>query len=185
MKSTTLAIMALAVLLVIQPALAQGAKPPAPSKDMAQLSFFRGSWTCTGEVPASAMGPAHKSKSGVVTRDELDGAWLTVHVNEAGGPDNPHPFKGMAQMGFDAVAKNYLMLWVDNSSGWAAQTSTGWEGDRMVFTGDGSMGGKKLTARDTFTKKGAAFHHLGELQIDGKWVVVQDENCQRPAVAKN
>ena len=55
---------------------------------------------------------------------------------------------------------------------------------RMVWIGDGSMSGSKVTARDTFTKKGAEMHHLGELQMDGKWVTVQDEVCTRKGAKK-
>ncbi|MCK7493468.1 MAG: hypothetical protein MZW92_20395 [Comamonadaceae bacterium] len=54
----------------------------------------------------------------------------------------------------------------------------------MVWLGDGSMEGKKIAARDTFTSKGADLQHLGELQMDGKWVVVQDEVCKRSAGKK-
>lgn len=54
----------------------------------------------------------------------------------------------------------------------------------MVWVGDGSMADKKIVARDTFTKKGAELQHLGELQIDGKWVVVQNEVCTREAAKK-
>ena len=41
------------------------------------------------------------------------------------------------------------------------------------------MNGKTIGVRDTFTKKGADMQHLGELQMDGKWLTVQDETCKR------
>jgi hypothetical protein len=87
-------------------------------------------------------------------------------------------------MTYDTTARNYLMLWIDNTGGRASQTSSGWEGDKMVWLGDGSMDGKKIAARDTFARKGADLRHLGELQLDGKWVVVQDEVCKQPARKK-
>lgn len=87
-------------------------------------------------------------------------------------------------MGYEAGAKTFQMIFVDNTGGSATQTSPGWEGDTMVWLGDGSMGGKKISARDTFTKKGAELQHLGELQMDGKWIVVQDEVCKREASKK-
>jgi hypothetical protein len=110
--------------------------------------------------------------------------WLSGRIEEAGSKENSHPFKGMMHMGYEAGAKSFQMIFVDNTGGWAAQTASGWEGDKMVWLGDGSMGGKKITARDTFTKKGAELQHLGELQIDGKWAVVQDEVCKRPPAKK-
>jgi hypothetical protein len=54
----------------------------------------------------------------------------------------------------------------------------------MVWLGDGSMEGKKIVARDTFTRKGADLQHVGELQQDGKWGIVQDEVCKRSAPKK-
>ena len=56
--------------------------------------------------------------------------------------------------------------------------------DKMVWVGDGSMDGKKIGVRDTFTRKGADLQHLGELQLDGKWVVVQDEVCKLSTAKK-
>jgi hypothetical protein len=110
--------------------------------------------------------------------------WISGQVEEAAAKDNPHPYKGMMHMTYDAAAKNFMMLWVDNLGGWATQTSPGWVGDKMVWLGSGSMAGKKVTARDTFTKKGADLQHLGELELDGTWIVVQDEVCKRPAAKK-
>ena len=164
--------------------LAPGAQPPGPPKEMAQLKGYEGSWVCQGNVPEGPYGPAHKSTTSVKIHGDLDGMWLSGRIDEAASTGNPHPFRGMMHMTYDTTAKNFLMLWVDNTGGWATQTSSGWEGEKMVWLGDGSMGDKKIMARDTFTKKGAELQHLGELQMDGKWVVVQDEVCKRPAPKK-
>ena len=64
--------------------------------------------------------------------------------------------------------------------GWAQQTSAGWQGDALVFTGDGVMGGQKSGARDTFTKKAdGSLTHKGEMQMKGKWVVMDEETCRK------
>jgi hypothetical protein len=42
----------------------------------------------------------------------------------------------------------------------------------------------KVGSRDTFTKKGADLRHVGEVQMDGKWVTLQDELCKRSAAKK-
>jgi len=47
------------------------------------------------------------------------------------------------------------VLWIDNTGGRATQTSAGWDGDKTVWLGDGSM--------------------------DCKWDVVQDKVCKRSA----
>jgi hypothetical protein len=151
---------------------------------MTQLSAYEESWVCRGDVPEGPMGPAHKSTTAVKIHNDLDGMWLSGRIDEAASKENRHPFKGVVHMSYDAGAKNFQMIFVDNTGGWATQSSSGWEGDKMVWLGDGAMGGKKISARDTFSKKGAELQHLGEIQMDGKWVVVQDELCKHETARK-
>ena len=181
-KKMKVTLVVLAVLPAFRVGSAQDA--PKPAKELEQLKAYEGSWTCAGSVPDGPLGPAHKSNTIVKFRKDLDGAWVTGRVAEAATKENPHSYQGMGHMTYDAAAKNFVMLWVDNFGGWAMQTSAGWEGDKQVWLGDGSMMGKKVSARDTFTKKGADLQHLGELELDGKWVSVQDEVCKREAAKK-
>lgn len=181
---TKLALLAVALMPAFQMAFAQGSQPSGPPKEMAQIKSYEGAWVCHGSVPEGPLGPAHKSTTSVKIHSDLDGMWLSGRIEEAASKGNPHPFKGMMHMGYEAGAKTFQMIFVDNTGGSATQTSPGWEGDTMVWLGDGSMGGKKISARDTFTKKGAELQHLGELQMDGKWIVVQDEICKREVSKK-
>lgn len=64
------------------------------------------------------------------------------------------------------------------------QPASGWEGDRLVWLGEGTMGGKTMVARDTFTKKGAGLLHVGEMKFDDEQFVVRDEVCKRSAAGK-
>jgi hypothetical protein len=180
MKAATYA---LAILSAFPLALAQGSQPPGPPKEIEPLKTFDGSWTCAGNVPAGPLGPAHKSSSHVMIHKDLDGMWYSGRVEEAKTKENPHPFKGMVHMTYDPTEKACVVLSVDNTGGWAHQTTSGWESDRMTWLGEGSMMGKKIEVRDTFTKKGADLQHVGELRIDDKWVVIQDEVCKHTAAA--
>src|SRR5206468_3327171 len=58
-----------------------------------------------------------------------------------------------------------------------------WEGDKMVYTGEGSMMGEKMQARDTFTRSadGASFKHASEAQTNGQWTSMGEETCHRAA----
>jgi hypothetical protein len=180
-KLATLTVIALSA---VSPLFAQEPPAPKPAKEMDQLKVYDGAWTCEGSVPESPLGPARKTSTTVKFHSDLDGMWLSLRVDEAASKDNPHPYKGVGHMGYDAAAKKFLILWTDNTGGWAAQTSSGWEQDRMIWVGEGSMSGGKVSARDTFTKQGADLQHLGELQIEGKWVTVQDEVCRHAAGKK-
>jgi hypothetical protein len=153
---------------------------PKPAPEMAQLRFFEGSWTCTGAMAASPFGPAGKMTSTVRTRSDLGGFW-TSGVVKATSPGMP-PLEGMFHITWDPAAKHHLMFWVDNMGGWAQSTAPGWEGDKMVFTGDSYMGGKKFTTRDNFAKAaGGAMKHTSELQTDGKWAQTLEETCHKAA----
>lgn len=134
----------LAVLAAASAAIAQSSPPAGPSKEMAQLEVYKGSWFCHGSVPAGPYGPARKTTTSLVFRGDLDGRWLSGRIADMSAKDNPHPFKGVV----------------------------------------GAMAGKEIASRDTFTRKGAGLQHLGEMQMDGKWVVVQDEICKRSAGEK-
>jgi hypothetical protein len=183
MNGMKLVVPALATLAVFQGALAQTAPPPPPA-ELAQLKVFEGTWTCHGNVPEGPLGPARKTNTHVNAHKDLGGMWYSGRVEESASKANPHAFAGMFHMGYDTAAKSFVMVWVDNVGGWANQTASGWDGDRLVFSGPGSMMGQKIAARDTFTKKGADLAHLGELQMNDKWVVVQDETCKHAAAKK-
>ncbi len=174
----------LAMLIVAHAALAQGAQPPGPPKEMAQLEAYKGSWVCNGNVPAGPYGPARKTTTTLKFEGDLDGRWISGRIADMPSKEIPQPFKGVAHMTYDPTAKQFVMLWIDNTGGRATQTASGWDADKMVWQGEGSMDGKKMTSRDTFARKGTDLHHLGEMQAEGKWVVVQDELCKRSANKK-
>jgi hypothetical protein len=151
---------------------------PKPAPEMAQLRFFDGNWTCTGTMSPSPMGPGGKMTSTVRSHSDLGGFWQSGVVKGT-SPGMP-PFEGMFHMTWDPTAKHHLMLWVDNTGSWAQSTAPGWEGDKIVFAGDSTMGGKKFTTRDTFAKvSGGALKHSWEMQADGKWTPLGDETCRK------
>jgi hypothetical protein len=161
---------------------APAAKPeiPKPAAEMAQLKVFDGSWTCDGTMNPSPFGPGGSMKSTVKSQTDLGGFWQsgTVKSTMEGMP----PMEGMFHMTYDPAARQYVMLWVDNTGAWAHTTSTGWTGDKIVFAGDTVMGGKKIASRDTFTKgSDGTLKHSAEAQLDGKWTAMGDETCRKGA----
>ncbi|HUG53227.1 MAG TPA: DUF1579 family protein [Vicinamibacteria bacterium] len=154
---------------------------PKPAPEMAQLQPFEGSWTCEGTMAASPFGPGGKSTSTVKARSTLGGFWQEG-VIKGTMPGMP-PFEGMFHTTYDPAAKRYVMLWVDNMGAWAQSTAPGWEGDKMVFAGDSYMAGQKVASRDIFTKGSGTFKHVGELQMDGRWVPLFDETCRKTGSA--
>ena len=164
-----------------KPAAAAPAAPKAPA-EMSQLKFFEGNWTCKGEMAPGPGAPMVKSTSSVRSATTLGGFWQagTVKGTMPGLP----PFEGKFHMTYDPGAKQYVMIWVDNMGGRSTSTASGWEGDVIAFTGEGIMGGQKMMARDTFTKKAGALVHKAEMQVEGNWANMGEETCNKAAAAK-
>jgi hypothetical protein len=166
------------LLLVASSVLAQ--EPPKPAPELANVKYFAGSWTCSGDAPASPFGPAHKSESTLMLKADLDGFWYTGTVTERKTASNPHPVKGMLHVGYDTSAKQYLVVWLDNFGSLATEKSAGWQGDTMTFTGEQNVMGEKATARDTFVKKSPSeYTHKFDLQMKGQWSPIVEETCKR------
>ena len=161
-----------------------GAPPvPTPAAEINTLSVFDGSWTCEGAMPPGPMGPGGKMKSRVKSKRDLGGFWQTGTVK--GSMEGMPEMEGMFHITYEPGSKSYVMLWVDNMGGFSQTTSTGWEGDKLVFSGEGTMGGKKMMGRDTFTKNAdGTLRHAWEMQMDGKWVPMGDETCRKDGGGK-
>jgi len=159
---------------------AGGMAAPKPAPEMAQLKAFDGTWSCEGEMPAGPQGPAQKTKTTVKSHLGMNGFWQVGTVTMAAPP-----MEGMFHITYDAGQKKYVMVWVDNMGGYSQETATGWDGDKMVYTGEGSMMGQKMQARDTFTKSadGSTFKHASEAQMNGQWTPMGEETCRKAAGA--
>ena len=157
---------------------AAGMPAPKPAPEMAQLKAFDGTWSCEGEMPAGPQGPARKTRTTVKSHVGMNGFWQVGTVTMAAPP-----MEGTFHITYDAGQKKYVMVWVDNMGGYSQQSSPGWEGDKMVYTGEGSMMGEKMQARDTFTRSadGASFKHASEAQTNGQWTSMGEETCHRAA----
>lgn len=163
------------------PAAPMAAGPPSPAPEMAQLTVFQGTLHCTGTQSASQFGPEHPTVSVVRGRTDFNGFWMTVRYNERKTKQNPVPFHALYQIGYDPGAKQYTFLELDNFGGHGVATASGWDSDKLTFTGEYAFVGGKLGARDTYTKNGdKEIDHLGEIQgSDGKWVTLDQESCKR------
>jgi hypothetical protein len=111
----------------------------------------------------------------------MGGFWQagSVKATSAGGPG----FEGMFHTTYDSGQKRYVMLWVDSTGAFSQETAPGWDGDKIVYTGDGTMNGQKMQLRDTFTKTSDGFKHVAEMQANGQWASMGEETCKKAAAA--
>jgi Protein of unknown function (DUF1579) len=154
--------------------------PPKPAPELANAKYLVGTWSCTGEAPESPFGPAHKTETTVMMKPDLDGFWIDGTVTEKKTASNPHPVKGMVHVGYDSAAKQFVMLWIDNFGARSTETSPGWEGDTLNFSGEMMMMGENTPVKDTFVKKGAnELTHRGEMSMKGENHMMVEETCKR------
>lgn len=90
---------------------------------------------------------------------------------------NPMPFHVAGYFGYDAEQKKLVLGGVDNTGGYSTESSDGWDGDTIVFTGPWHMGGMTMNSRDTFRKTAKGLAHTGEVEQNGQWVKSVEETC--------
>jgi hypothetical protein len=165
------------------PAAGAAATPPGPPKpptELDQLKYFEGSWRCDGKVPAGPMGPEHGYKSTFKVKKDLDGFWYSADYEQKKSKDNPTPIKARGFFSYDTASKKYVFGGFDNAGGMVNETSTGWEGDKMVASGEGTGMGQKIGFRETFTKKGdKEMTWMGELRMGKDWMVIGSDTCKK------
>jgi hypothetical protein len=141
---------ALLLALAVSP-LASAADPaPAPTPvpinkpDFAPMMFLTGTWTCTQTL----RGKARPDTS--TTTVAMDGMWMVSQ-------DSAPPFdqyrnvtvNATGYLGYDTTIKQWVQLGVDSSGGYGWQSSPGWQGNMITWTGKGLDGS---TFTDVITK---------------------------------
>ena len=147
----------------------------------ANLEPLVGSWTCTGTGFANEMGPEHPTKAQVRTSWELGNKWLQVWYKESKTEKNPHPVEAELLMSYNEGTKKVVSGCVDNMGGYCTQESGNppWDGDKMVLEGNSISGEHTMKSRDTFTKGKGWIKHMGELEVNGKWMKTDEETCKK------
>lgn len=152
--------------------------PPPPAPEMAQFKTFDGTFACTGESPATPFGPAHKTEATVKGGSDFGGYWFITRYDEKKAAGNPHPVSAQMTWGYDGAQKKFIGSCIDSFGTVCHETSAGWQGDTMVWEGEAMGGGQKMGSRDTFTRKGTTtIVHKGEMQSEGKWILLDEETC--------
>jgi hypothetical protein len=156
----------------------------APSKEMAELAAFEGTWSC--ESASAETKPPTRYE--LTLRRDLAGFWYSGRVTEASTAENPRPTTRLFFWGHDAVLGKFVGGWLDSRGGWSAQTSMGWEGeerDRLVFLGHVTATGEKVTARETFTRpEEGAFTRTYDVLGFIEWTRISEEHCRRASAPR-
>lgn len=136
--------------LVASPLVSAADPAPAPTPvaitkpDFTPMMFLTGTWTCTQTL----RGKQRPDTS--TTQVAMDGAWMVTQ-------DSAPPFdqyrtvtiNTTGYMSYDPTVKQWVQIGVDTGGGYGWQTSPGWQGNIITWTGKGLDG---TTFTDVITK---------------------------------
>jgi Protein of unknown function (DUF1579) len=140
---------------------------PKPSAEMKQLSFMLGTWQVDEIHEPGFMGPGGKGHG--TSHVTLGPGGLSLRHVYQSGKQGPFPnYHGEGTTAWDAENKVYKQAWVDMMmAGMMVSTGT-WDGDKLVMSQEGKMGGKPFQSRDTLTKNPVGgFTMVSEMSMDG------------------
>ena len=153
---------------------------PKPAAELEQLKMFEATWRCEGKQPAGPMGPEQDYKSTFKGKKDVESFWISFEYSQKKSKAHAMPVTAKGYIGYDPAAKKYVSLGVDNMGGSVSETSPGWEADKLTFTGDGQMGGQKISFRETYTKKSdKEMIWSGEMKMGKDWIPVGTDTCKK------
>jgi hypothetical protein len=165
----------------VPPAPATPRPSPKPSVELDTFKFFIGRWKCDGKAFAGPMSPTeHAVKGSAEGKLIVDNFWQSFTYEEKKTKEHPG-LKLNGLWGYDQGAKRFVRAAAGNHGEWDTASAPGWEGDKLVWTGElsGPMG--RVPFHQTITKKSdKEWTHVLELRLpDGKWVPVEDITCKK------
>src|SRR4051794_21073900 len=181
-KSTQRGLVAFSLVLAVPVALAQqpAARPPVAA-EMDQLKLFLGKWKCEGKAFANPLsGPEHTFKATAESKLESGGHWQVFLYEEKKSKEH-EGVKVHGLWGWDAGNKRFVRSAGDDSGVWDSATAPGFQGDRLMWTGELSGPNGKLPFHHTFTKKSEKewSHSLEVKGPNGKWAPWEEVICKR------
>jgi hypothetical protein len=126
--------------------------PVPPKPNFSSMEFLIGTWVCTESNTrrATAYG------STITNTMDPSGYWMhTKTVNHATSFDR-HPTTGTDMITYDSSSSRWVDVSTDTEGGYGTSTSTGWNGDTIVWRPIGmtSVGsGNVVSSGDTTTTK--------------------------------
>jgi hypothetical protein len=156
--------------------------PPKPAPEfLAATKYFLGSWNCDGKMAAGPWGPEMKATSTLGFKLTMNDFYMSIDGDQKIAGPQPMSMSFHGMNGWDPMSKKLMRNDYDSTGGYVALSSPGWEGDKIVFSGEGMMMGKKMKMRHTMAKKGDAefvstFETIG---ADGKPSPMGEDVCKK------
>jgi hypothetical protein len=170
------------------PGKAAPAGPPKASPELqAATKYFIGHWQCNGNMPAGPWGPGGKDMTSLSFKMDMNDMWMNVEGDmKMADAKAPMKMEFKALNGYDPMSKQLVRTDWDSMGNVMHLTSAGWEGDKLVFSGDGMQMGQKMKMRHTMTKKSETemTSSMETAGADGKWMTMGESVCKKAAKGK-
>jgi uncharacterized protein DUF1579 len=152
------------------PAGMQMPKPPQELTDMAK--GMGGTWKCTGKLH---MGPETIDVTANITgKLDLDKMWWHESLTQTKAKGTPYHFD--AYMTYDAAAKKWMRVSVDNMGVVESTTST----DHTTWTGTANGMGQSMQVKTVATPSDKEIKLEGQVSMDGKnWMPSFEMDCKK------
>jgi hypothetical protein len=161
--------------------------PPKPAPEfISTTKYFIGSWKCDGTMTMPG-GQAAKASENLGFKLTMNDFYMSVDGDSKVAATQPMSMMFHGMVGYDPMGKKFMRNDYDSMGGYLGMSSGGWEGDKLVFNGEGMMMGKMMKVRHTMTKHGdAAFTSTFEsIGADGKAMPMGSDECKKqPGAAK-
>lgn len=160
--------------LQADPALAAQVGQPTP--EIKSVAWLVGTWDVTAKVQGGS--PATSTDKGVsTTAYVLGGTWLQTQDTYPGGTQD------IGYLTYNPVTKQWVALGIDSTGNAVTTTSTGWQGNRLVLTGNVIIVGEPTMLRQTVEKvSDNGYDVINEEQMpDGSWIVLDRYEYRRSA----
>lgn len=123
---------------------------PELKPELAPLMYFLGDWNCSGKFDSS--GKTIEAQQHFAA--ELDGSWVTFRHDDK----PPFNYHALAEWGWDANRKKFVMTVQDSFGGLRMFDSVGWESMQLQWDGDAV--GSAAVPGQRFTFERIDDHHF-------------------------
>jgi hypothetical protein len=153
---------------------AGGGEPPRASPKAAaerDLSYFLGRWDIVATTPGTGETERFTYEVGAL----LEPAWIQGH-----GRSEKPGVESRDVWGKDAASGEYMRMIFDGSGTYAVVRSPGWQGDRLVLTGDARSSSGVVRVRETIERLDEdRFVATWEAYREGAWSAYSIERVTR------
>lgn len=152
--------------------------PPKPAPELTELAKqMTGAWKCDGKFTMG--GHEMKDANKVTFAPELGGFFIGANMQGAKSKENPAGFQGRMMISYNPGTKMFVRYMFDSWGGIAHDTSKGFEGDAMTWTGKTAMAGMEADSKETITKKGPKEVMISGSAGSGPNAMSWDTTCKK------